>query len=113
MTCMDLAARLQKLEADIMAEPDHLHRETLWEGISQVANRELGGCECERRIHAATRLPDDRGEAAKMLLPRVLSDLQTVARFRGNHGPGFAEGLAVIGSTATRLAGECVETPSD
>lgn len=113
MTAMTLAAKWKQLEAEIMAEGDRLHRATLWEGIEAVCRRELGGCECERRLHEATRRPNDEAEAAKMLLPRVLADLQCVARFRGNRGPGFAQGMAIIASTATRLAGECTETDSD
>jgi len=113
MSAMTLAAKWKQLESEIMAEDDRLHRTALLEGIEAVCRRELGGCECERRLHDATRRPNDEAEAAKMLLPRVLADLQCVARFKGNRGPGFAEGLAIIASTATRLAGTFDETDSD
>jgi hypothetical protein len=88
-------------------DTDHrkIHQEAVYENLCM----RMGGCECVRRMHEATRLPNDDGEAARQLLGIVQRDLQCVARFRGNHGPGFGAGLAVIANEAARLARECDE----
>jgi hypothetical protein len=92
---------------------DKPHRDIMLNAVRAELDTMQGGCPCEQRLHHATCLPDDEGEAAKMLLRTVHRDLQAVARFSGNHGPGFGGGLAVISEMAERLAGQCDETESD
>jgi hypothetical protein len=95
-------AALEANDAD-----DPVHRKIVLEAVYEDVCRRLGGCECVRKMHDATRLPNDDGEAARQLLGIVQRDLQCVARFKGNHGPGFGEGLAVLANEAGRLAREC------
>ena len=94
-----------------IASEDAEHRRIMLDAVEDELSRIRGGCRCERLLKAATCLPDDVGEPAQRLLQIALCDVRALA----GHGqrPGMAAGLAVIASTATRLASECVETPSD
>ena len=92
----------------IESEQDHLHRETMLDAVEDELRRIRGGCRCERRLHMATSLENDRGEAARMLMRIAHRNLQAIAECRCSRD-GMAEGLAVIAEMAGRLAGEMDE----
>ena len=88
----------------IAGEQDQIHREIMLGAIEDEIRFLFGGCRCERRLQTATCLPDDAGEAARMLLNRLHQDVTALCEYRGPRD-GLGHGLAVAVERLTRLAG--------
>lgn len=95
----------------IDSEADYLHRKMMLEAVEEEM-RSLFGCRCERRMRSAVCLPNDSGEAARMLLRRLMEDVTVLCEYRGPRD-GMAEGMAVAAERLQRLAGMDDEYDSD
>ena len=97
--------------AAIDTEPDYLHRKTMIDAVEDEWRNRFG-CRCERNMRAAVCLPNDAGEAARMLLRRLMDDVTLLVEYRGPRD-GMAEGMAVAAERLQRLAGMSDEFDSD
>ena len=104
---------------DAIEAEDSEHRRIMLEAVYEDVCRRPGGCECVRRMHEATWLPDDAGEAD--VADGFATALNSIAAIKQTFGrpfirdanvvalytPGATAALAsrpLIGSTGAGLA---------